>query len=56
VPSIGGLDFKVGPSIIGYKRLFSTSIQDGGGFARLKTSVFDRNWKHTVSPPKRDQP
>lgn len=39
MPNSQVFGFKVSPPFIGYKRQFSTHIQDGGGFARLKTSA-----------------
>lgn len=41
------LCFKVGPSFIGYRRTFSTPIQDNG-FVSLKTSISDRSWNWMV--------
>lgn len=47
VPNSEELNFKVGPSFIGYRRLFSTQTQDGS-FSRLETSIFYPSWKQTV--------
>ena len=44
MPNFEDLDFKVRPSLIGYRWLFVIVIQDSG-FAMLKTSVSDRRWK-----------
>jgi hypothetical protein len=44
VPNFEELGFKVGPSFIVFKDLFSTLLHDGS-FARSETSVSNWSWK-----------